>query len=208
MKRDWTNHASRFNRRELGERLIHYLSRFTLNEAKVLLAFEAFGVDFVDVFGAGGAGGEPAVFGAHFEAADGRAVGGRVGELGDDGFASERFSFHLIGRKGGQLGFFFAGGRGVDAIIDRVAELGDELLVVLARILAGDGQNFAGQQAKDDTVLVGGPNRAVLAQERCPGGFFAAETVGAIDEPVDEPFEADRNLLQRTAEIGGNAVDH
>ncbi len=53
----------------------------------MVFAFEGFGVDFVDVFGAGGAGGEPAVFGGDFEAADGGVVAGGFGEDGGDGFA-------------------------------------------------------------------------------------------------------------------------
>ena len=52
-------------------------------------AVEGFGVDFVDVFGAGGAGGEPAVFGGDLEAADGGVVAGGFGEDGGDGFAGE-----------------------------------------------------------------------------------------------------------------------
>jgi len=42
----------------------------------VVFAFEGFGVDFVDVFGAGRAGGEPAVFGGDFEASNGGLVAG------------------------------------------------------------------------------------------------------------------------------------
>ena len=53
----------------------------------MVFAFEGFGVDFVDVFGAGGAGGEPAVFGGDLEAADGGVVAGGFGEDGGDGFA-------------------------------------------------------------------------------------------------------------------------
>ena len=53
----------------------------------MVFAFEGFGVDLVDVFGAGGAGGEPAVFGGDFEAADGGVVAGGFGEDGGDGFA-------------------------------------------------------------------------------------------------------------------------
>ncbi len=51
------------------------------------LGDEGFGVDFVDVFGAGGAGGEPAGLGGNFETADGGVVAGGVGEFGLDWFA-------------------------------------------------------------------------------------------------------------------------
>ena len=60
-------------------------------------AAEGFGVDFVDVFGAGGAGGEPSVLGGDFEAADGGVVAGGFGEDGDDGFSGELFGGDLRG---------------------------------------------------------------------------------------------------------------
>ncbi len=61
----------------------------------MVCAFEAFGVDFVDVFGAGGAGGEPAVFGGYLEAADWGVVARGFGEDGGDGFAGEIFRCDL-----------------------------------------------------------------------------------------------------------------
>ena len=85
------------------------------------LAFEGFGVDLVDVFGAGGAGGEPAVFGCDFEAADGGVVAGGFGEDGGDGFAGELLCGDLLGGEFGELGFLFLGGGGVDALVDGVA---------------------------------------------------------------------------------------
>ena len=53
----------------------------------MIFALEAFGVDFVDVFGAGGSGGEPSIFGGDFEAADGSVVAGGFGEDSGDGLA-------------------------------------------------------------------------------------------------------------------------
>jgi len=68
---------------------------FGLDLFEVGFAFEGFGVDFVDVFGAGGACGEPAVFGGYFEAAYGGFVAGGFGEDGGDGFAGELFCCDL-----------------------------------------------------------------------------------------------------------------
>ena len=59
-------------------------------------AFEAFGVDFVDVFGAGGAGGEPAIFGGDFEAAYRGVVAGSFGEDSGNGFAGQLFGGDLL----------------------------------------------------------------------------------------------------------------
>ena len=50
---------------------------------------------------------------------------------------------------------------------------------MLARVLAGDSEDFTGQQAKDDAILVGAPDRTVLAQKRGPCGLFTAEAAGA-----------------------------
>ena len=61
------------------ERLIDDLLRFGLDLLKVFRTLEAFGIDFVDVLRAGGAGGKPAVGCHHFETANRRAVAGGVG---------------------------------------------------------------------------------------------------------------------------------
>ena len=104
-------------------------------------AFEGFGVDLVDVFGAGGAGGEPAVFGEDFEAADGGVVTGGLGEDAGDGFAGEFFGGDLFGGEFGELGFLIFGGRGVDALVDGVAVFGGEFGVELAGIFASGGRS-------------------------------------------------------------------
>ncbi len=65
---------------------------FRLDGFQVVGAVEAFGVDFVDVFGAGGAGGEPAIFCGDLQPADGRVVAGGFGKDGGDGFAGEGLS--------------------------------------------------------------------------------------------------------------------
>ncbi len=73
-----------------AERRAHDLSRFVQDHVQVRGAFEALGVDLVDVFRARWPRGEPAVFGDDFQAADGRIVGGCAGEFVQDGLASER----------------------------------------------------------------------------------------------------------------------
>ena len=81
-------------------------------------------------------------------------------------------------------------------------------MVELAGILAGAGQHLGGQQAEDQAVLVGGPDRAVAAQEGGAGALFTAEAERAVEQSVHEPLEADRDLDQVAAEAGGHAVDH
>ena len=41
------------------------------------------------------------------------------------------------------------------------------------------------------------------AQERRARAFLAAETERAVEQPVDEPFESDRNLVQLAAQPRG-----
>src|SRR5271157_1897989 len=86
-----------------------------LDGGQVLGATEGFGVQLVDVFGAGRAGGEPAGRGDHLEPADRRAVAGGGGQRRDDLLAREFFRRHLRGGELSQRGLLLPAGRGVDA---------------------------------------------------------------------------------------------
>ena len=68
-----------------------------LDLLQVVGAVVTFGVDFVDVFGAGGASGAPAAFGYQLQAADGLVVAGGAGEDVLDGFAGESCGFDVDG---------------------------------------------------------------------------------------------------------------
>jgi hypothetical protein len=57
-----------------------HLAGFLLNLLQVIGTAETFGVNFVDVFGAGRPGGEPAVFGDHLQASNGIAIARRLGK--------------------------------------------------------------------------------------------------------------------------------
>src|ERR1035441_4143723 len=56
--------------------------RFALDGAQMVFAGEALRVELVDVFGAGGTGGEPSARGGHFQSAKSSAVAGRGGQHG------------------------------------------------------------------------------------------------------------------------------
>ena len=77
----------------------------------------------------------------------------------------------------------------------------------LCRVLAGLGGDFRSQQVRDQTVLVGGPHAAVLAQEAHAGALFAAEGDFTLEQRVDEPLEADRHLNELGVDGSGHAVD-
>jgi hypothetical protein len=83
----------------------------------MVLAAEALGVDLVDLLGPRGTGGEPAVLRHHLEAADGGAIAGGVGELGEDRFADELGGGHLLGGQGLEDLLLLAAGGGVDAAV-------------------------------------------------------------------------------------------
>ncbi len=65
--------------RQLQNRAHHGLS-FFLDLFQVVGAAKTFGVNLVDIFGAGRTGGEPAAFGDHFDAADRIAIARRGGQ--------------------------------------------------------------------------------------------------------------------------------
>src|SRR6516225_7839840 len=79
---------------------------------------------------------------------------------------------------------------------------------MLARVFAGAGSDFGGEEVHDRAVLVGRPHAAVVAQETRPGALLAAKTAGAVEESWHEPFEADRHLGQPASELVHHAIDH
>ncbi len=174
----------------------------------MFLALEAFHVDLVNGLGAGGARREPAVLGYNLQTADGGVVAGRLGQLGDDGLAGQGGGFHQCRIQLGEHCFLGAVGRCIDAAVAGAAELGLQRVVVRLGILAGDRQNFGSQQRQDETILVGGPDSAIFAQEGGARALLAAKAELAAVEAIHEPLEADRHLFQGAANLAGNPVDH
>ena len=64
----------------------------------MVVAPETLGVDFVNIFGARGAGGEPAIFTNHLEAAYRGTVTWRLGQPGDNRLAGQ-FSCGYLPRR-------------------------------------------------------------------------------------------------------------
>ena len=67
--------------------------------------------------------------------------------------------------------------------------------------------DFRRQQRRHQAILVGGPHRTVLAQQRCAGAFLAAETERAVEQAVGKPLEADRHFVQLATESVRHAID-
>src|SRR4051812_42906122 len=74
--------------------------RFLLDPPQVLLAAKALRVDLVDVLGARGPRGEPAVVGGDLDAAERLAVARRGGERGANRLAGKFFHRQLFARQG------------------------------------------------------------------------------------------------------------
>src|SRR6185436_10364496 len=87
-------------------------------------------------------------------------------------------------------------------------ELPGELPVGFARIAPGAPGDFRRQQGWRNAVLVGGPYGAVLAQECGAGALFTTEAQRAVDQAVDEPFEAHRHFVEPPSEFRRHVVDH
>ena len=169
---------------------------FLLNLMEMLGTNEALGIHLIDLFGSGGAGGEPAVFGADFQPSDGSSVGGCVGKFGDDGFTGEGLGADIFWDECGELLFFFAGGRRIDPFIVGGSMAVRHGGVVESRILLGYGANFSGEEGENNAVFIGAPNGAIVPKKRGPCGFFTSKGGGAFEEPVDKPFKADGDFLK------------
>src|ERR1019366_7022025 len=97
--------------------------RFALDGAQMVSAGEALRVELVDVFGAGGTGGEPSARGGHFQSAKSSAVAGRGGQHGKDGIAGQLVGGDLVRREFSEEGLLLGRCRGIDALVDRRAGL-------------------------------------------------------------------------------------
>ena len=100
------------------------------------------------------------------------------------------------------------GGRRLNAVVDRLTELAREFAVDLAGIAAHPCRDLRREQSRDDSVLVRRPDAAIQTDERRARALFAAEAKRAVEQAVHEPLEADRHLVELSAELRGDAIDH
>jgi hypothetical protein len=82
-------------------------------------------------------------------------------------------------------------GRRFDAIGRNFPELTRELAIKRAWIAAGACGDLRRKERRRDAVLVGCPDCSVSAQECGSRAFLAAKAQRSVEQPVDEPFEAD-----------------
>src|ERR1700683_5191319 len=97
---------------------------------------KTFGVDLVDVLGAGGPRGEPTALRADLDAADGRLVSGRGAEYLVDPLAGKLGGVYLRAVELAQFLLLLRGGARFDAIRERLAQVLRELAIDFGRIVA------------------------------------------------------------------------
>src|SRR5690606_2156830 len=179
-----------------GERRVHDPLRLGEDRLQVVAAFEAFAVDLVDVLGARRPRGEPAVVGNHLDAADRGVVAGGLVQYLPDRRPGERVRFQLGGCELRQRLLLLRAGRRLDAVEERLAEGIAQAAVVLGGIVAVARGEFGREQRRRHAVLVGGPHRAVAAQETGARALLAAQPQRAVEQPVGKPLEPHRRLVQ------------
>src|SRR5574340_1432615 len=124
------------------QRIAHDGLSLGLDPAQMIHPLKTFSVDFIDILGAGGSRREPSALGNHLEAADRRAVARRLGQDGLDRFAGQFGGPDLLRRELRQLPFLLRRRRGLDTIVDRIAEFTREITVKLARIAPPAGRDL------------------------------------------------------------------
>jgi len=98
-------------------------------------------------------------------------------------------------------------GRGLNAVITRIAELANEFAVDLAGIAARLGRDLRREQSRDDPVFVRRPDAAVQTKERRAGALLATKAQRAIAQAIHEPLEADRHFVELPPQLRGDAVN-
>src|SRR5665213_1090243 len=99
------------------ERTVDRGLRLALDLPEMILAAETFRVDLVDLLGARGPCGEPAVVGDHLDAAEGLPVAGRRRERGADRLAGEFLERELFAGQRLQLVLLRHCGRRIDPLV-------------------------------------------------------------------------------------------
>src|SRR5271169_5056668 len=111
--------------------------RLAQDFAQVRFAAKTFGVNLVDILGAGGPCGEPAAGRTDLDAADGSIVSRRVSENLINAFTGQFGAANLRAIDLAELLFLFRRGARIDSIGERLAQIAHQRSVALRRIAAG-----------------------------------------------------------------------
>src|SRR5258708_17083286 len=128
---------------------------------------KTFSVYLVEVLSPRGAGAEPSAFSRHLEASDRGTIPRRVGEDRLYFFTCHTCDVDLHGRESQQYRFFLGGCRGLNAFVEGLAVLPDQLSVDFTRVALRLGRDLSCEQRHQDTVFVRGPDATI---QPCEGG--------------------------------------
>ena len=70
-----------------------------------------------------------------------------------------------------------------------------------ARVTTGQGSDLGCEQVKEDAILIGGPYRAIFAQERSAALSSPPKPNEPVDEAIHKPFRSDRDFVQRATKL-------
>src|SRR5271154_5111902 len=174
----------------------------------MIFSAEAFRINLVNSFGARWPCCEPSVCGSNLDTANGIAISCGLG----------RDRYRLLARKVSHRNIvcsdvfkscllLIGRGRFGPAIV-RLAELYSEFRIEFARILLADRSDLCREQRGDNAILVRGPDATIHASKRRSCALLARKSKTAVKQPVNEVFEADRNLVKFSTSTGGDAIDH
>ena len=99
-------------------------------------------------------------------------------------------------------------GRGIDPLIEGLAQIPRQRIIGLARIPPVSAVISAASRPRISPSLSVVQTEPSRAQEGCARALLAAEAERAVNQPVDEPFEAHRHLDELAPQLCGHAVDH
>src|SRR6185437_7052706 len=172
------------------------------------LSMKAFGINLVNILGAGRPRRKPSVFCNHLDPANRCMVARCICKNGVNLFASQIHGAYLLGGKFRQNFFFLQSGWRVHAFGNGFAKHAFKFAVYFTGIATHACGEFRRQQSGEKPILIRCPNGAVKAKKRSPCTFLSTETEGAIAQAIDEPLEADRRLVQLSTQLRDYPIDH
>ena len=166
----------------------------------MVLTFEAFSVNLVNILRPRRADSDPAIFDHNFQTTNIRIIPGCFGKFCLNLFSRQLVCFYHLGSQFIKDRFLFPGGFSLKAAVISAAKFFLNLGIYYSRVLTRHSQHFCSQQVQDDPIFIGCPGVAVLAQERSSSALFAAKAKFPVQQPRHKPLETNRDLCNRPVE--------
>lgn len=168
---------------------------------------EALRIDLVNVFRPGWTRRKPSAFRDHLGPADGRVLARRLDEDGLDCFAGQLCKPYLVAREPRQQLFLLRDGGRFNAILERLTELACQLTIEFAWIATHARGHFRREQRRDHAVLIRRPDAAIQTDERRTRALLSGKAQRAVTQPLHEPLETDRHLVELPAQFRRDAIN-